>query len=241
MKPLSKEVEGEATRIREQIEEQVKSYSNEYADDTVLQRRLMWFKGVTIKPKVYFRTDAQAVNLIELLKDALGVFRSIHEDGVMPGGNTFFIKYGEILKGMYLDRLKTLFINYSSKKAGVYYKYGEILVDSLLNAYEYVYSFLDPSYEENVEKLKHDDEVKSDCLTCYNVVSGMWGNRILEASRSTRDIFIGAVEIATSLLMLKRITSMNFSENMTMATRTVEFGYHTINDQFVNYTIEKEG
>lgn len=207
-----------ANAKRESLLKMKSSMSDLAITDNSLDERLAFFSSMTIKPIIHARSKDEYYQMFSIYEDALGVFQSIHKHGVMPGGNTFMIKFGRLFKENTMNRLRDLIINHSvvaKDKSDRYMEFATDVVESLLQAYSFTYYLLvgDAEIDKVETELinRAEDEKSSDILTTYNIVTGYWDDSVVEASRTTADVFASAITMMKDMLQLKRVKL--FTEN----------------------------
>lgn len=200
--PTNPEIDAKGRRIREELIKLRDSYKQDsYEDTSGLQYRIDMFNSITMFPVISAMSDAEMYQLQTLYEDALGIFFSVHDHGVLPGANTFFIKVYRTLWERVMNRMNELLTHTEEKKKKRYLAFTEMLLDSLGSAYVYVYSFLDEDWKDHIIGLQQVYGL----LETFNVVSGRLETQVIESARTTRDVFVASLSIAKDLLMIKRI------------------------------------
>lgn len=200
--PTNPEIDAKGRKIREELIKLRDSYKQgSFEDTTGLQYRIDMFNSITMFPIISAMSDAEMYQLQTLYEDALGIFFSVHDHGVLPGANTFFIKKYRELHDRVMEVMRVLLKDTGEKQKDRYLEFTEMLLDSIFSAYTYVYSFLDEDWKERIIGLMR----VYDLLETFNVVSGRVEKQVIESARTTRDIFVASLSIAKDLLMIKRI------------------------------------
>ena len=200
--PTNPEIDKKGRAIREELIKLRDSYKQESFEDTSgLQYRIDMFNSITMFPVISAMSDAEMYQLQTLYEDALGIFFSVHDHGVLPGANTFFIKVYRTLWERVMSRMEELLTHTEEKKKKRYLAFTEMLLDSIGSAYIYVYSFLDEDWKDHIVGLQQVYGL----LETFNVVSGRLETQVIESARTTRDVFVASLSIAKDLLMIKRI------------------------------------
>ena len=167
---------------------------------------------------------------MSLYEDVLGVFQSGHNYGVMPGANTFFLKKRhEFLE--FLDKvLEGQFVECSEDYKKRYCEITREMAKSIITAYEEMYTYIDRyDWAENIYEYPRSHR---DLLDVFNVNDGEWRRNILEAARTTRDVFFGALTIAFDMMRLKRIRVNTISEFEEIIGLNKSMPYYAINGQY---------
>ena len=168
---------------------------------------------------------------MNLWDDALGVFTSVHAFGVMPGANTWFIKRYDVFEEKFESNLIHVLrqIVKNEELVKTYVKHGMALTKCIFDAYLEAYSYLDRNgYNERI----HDyaaEQGHEDLFKVYNVITGVYDSTVLEATRTTADVFIGAIAVAFDLIELKRIGIESYNEWIDVYGKNNECGFHKIN------------
>ena len=221
---------------KEKLEGMKKAYSsNAIIDDSIVER-LNRFCGLFLNTKIISRSDDEYELLMSLFEDVLGVFQSGHNYGVMPGANTFFLKKREAFM-IFLDKvLEAQFKDCSPEYKKRYDNITREMARSIITAYEEMYTYIDRhDWRDNIYEYITS---RRDLLDVFNVNDGEWRKNILEAARTTRDVFFGALTIAFDMMRLKRIRVNTISEFEEIIGLNKSMPYYTINDQNSN-NIEK--
>lgn len=201
--PSNPEIDKKGREIRESLIRTMESYSSDTTEDTTnLKYRIDMFNSISMNPVISAMSDAERFQLQTLYEDALGIFFSVHDHGVMPGANTFFIKKWETLYKDVMDIMKNkVLTNTAEKQKKKYLEFTDLLLQSIRDAYIYVYGFLDEDSSDHLYELIHTKDI----LTTFNVVTGRWEKQVIESARTTRDVFVASLSIAKDLLLIRRI------------------------------------
>lgn len=228
MKALYEEVDNRTKTKREELKQAMDAYGPEAADDTVLQDRIDMFSGLTIRPVLYSRSDSEFENINALFDDALGVFQSVHEHGVMPGANVFMIKFADEFRTNVYNRMVEQVVNYAEHKQKYYLDFTNEITEDIIDAYAYVYSFIvgKDKVSENIAKLQ---ENKENVLYSYDAVTGHWTTSVIEAARTTVDVFLGAMSIVKDMLLLRRLQVGTQNDYYSLQEVNRTYLYHPIN------------
>lgn len=197
-----------ANTKRESLLKMKSSMSDLAITDNSLDERLAFFSSMTIKPIIHARSKDEYYQMFSIYEDALGVFQSIHKHGVMPGGNTFMIKCGKLFEQNTIERLNDILVNQSTVaeyKTSNYMEFARDVITSLLQAYSFTYYLL--VGDDEIDKVEKElyDRYLSDILKTYNIVTGYWDDSVVEASRTTADVFASSVTMMKDMLQLKRV------------------------------------
>ena len=226
---------------RQEIKTLKDSYTDMSVESNVLDQRLMFFSGLTIKPTIYARGEDEYEQLFSIYEDALGVFQSVHVHGVMPGSNSYIMKVADEFRDNVVRSMRSFLsdngIDENSERWFRYMDFAQDLVTSLIVAYENIIRILVNNEEESNRVLNRYYNMlsvsKEDILSTYNVVTGNWGDKILEATRTTADVFAGSIAIAKDMLTLKRIRIIpGTRENEIAKTSNREMPLHPIYNKF---------
>ena len=202
--PATEELTARANAKRDELLELKSSLSDLSLEDNMIPERLAFFSSCTIKPMISARSKDEYTQMFSLYEDALGVFQSVHKHGVMPGGNICLLKHKDEFIENYNSMINKEFENIKNdNKRKLYLAFAECVSKSLLTAYEKSLEILTKGdYSYVISSLK--DNV-NDPLSSYDIVTGEWNHNILEASRTTADVFASAVAMMKDMLQLKRI------------------------------------
>lgn len=199
----------ERTRAkRKELIELKSAYSSTAMEASQLGSRLAFFSGVSLRAIITGRERSEHSNMWGIFQDAMGVFESIHVNGILGGSNSYFMRHHDILEKGATEAMNDIF-NRMDIQGNTLAKYQEFVAD-ILNAIKLGYAnSLYYLMGENSEYYgiyeMYSQKYKEDNLLTYNVVSDSWDTKIIEAARTTADVFAGAVAIAKDMLILKRI------------------------------------
>lgn len=207
--PTNNEHLSRAKKHREDIQALADSYADTALEENELRQRLEFFSGVTLKPTIYFRGADEGKQMFDLYEDALGVFASVHKFGVMPGANIFMIKADKTIFNKVYNAAKEEFSKrgIDGSKAELYLDFVVDLWNAVILGYENSIHLLDPDTNEANEIIKTCKESldKFDILIGFNIVTGKWTDEIVEAAKTTAEVFAGALSIAKDMLELRTI------------------------------------
>lgn len=207
--PTNNEHLARAKKHREDIQKLADSYADTALEVNELKQRLEFFSGVTLKPTIYFRGADEGKQMFDLYEDALGVFASVHKFGVMPGSNLFMIKANTACYNKICDAVIKEFDN-----RGIQHDRSEVYMDfvvdlwfSIIRGYENSIHLLDPNPDEadNIITEMTDTLGRDRILKGFNIVTGQWTEEIVEAAKTTAEVFAGALSIAKDMLELRTI------------------------------------
>lgn len=236
--PTNKDQMDRINEYKEKLESMKKAYSsNAIIDDSIVER-LNRFCGLFLNTKIISRSDDEYELLMSLYEDVLGVFQSGHNYGVMPGANTFFLKKRhEFFE--FLDKvLEGQFVECSEDYKKRYCEITREMAKSIITAYEEMYTYIDRyDWAENIYEYPRSHR---DLLDVFNVNDGEWRRNILEAARTTRDVFFGALTIAFDMMRLKRIRVNTISEFEEIIGLNKSMPYYAINEQYTINTTPKK-
>lgn len=215
--PTNNEHLSRARDHRAKIQAITDSYADTALEANELKQRLEFFSGVTLKPTIYYRGEDEAKQMFDLYEDALGVFASVHKFGVMPGANTFILKANSVISEKVLDAVAVELSrrNVSEDKHYDYMEFAKDLWSAVINGYEDAYHLLNPNKKESdaiISDLKYKHKLQSPILTGYNIVTGKWSDNIIEAAKTTAEVFAGALSIAKDMLELRTIRVIGSGE-----------------------------
>ena len=228
MKALYDEVDNRTKEKRAELKSLLDEYGPESTDDTVLQDRIDMFSGLTIRPILYFRSDSEYENLAAVFDDALGVFQSVHEHGVLPGANVFMIKYADEFRKNVYDRMVEQVATFAEDKQKLYLDFTNNITENIIDAYIYVYSFI-VGHDDIDDKVTKLQESKDDILLNYDAVTGHWVTTVIEAARTTADVFVGSISIVKDMLLLRRLQVGSQNDYYTLREANRTYPYHPIN------------
>lgn len=200
---------------RAKIQALADSYADTALEANELKQRLEFFSGVTLKPTIYFRGADEGKQLFDLYEDALGVFASVHKFGVMPGANTFILKVSTQVK----EKIQYAVVSELAKreitedKMTIYVDFAIDLWNSVVNGYAESLRLLSP--DEDMEGVitritdswsyETKTEIALPLPMIYDVVTGRWTNSVIEAAKTTAEVFAGSLSIAKDMLELRTI------------------------------------
>ena len=239
MKALYEEVDNRTKARRAELQSLLDEYGPEAADDTVLQDRIDMFSGLTIRPVLYSRSESEYENIAALFDDALGVFQSVHTHGVLPGANVFMIKYADEFIENVHNRMVEQVQTFAEDKQKLYLSFTDEITHDIIDAYIYTYSFIvgNDEIDDKVAKLQ---EAKDDILLNYDAVTGRWVTSVIEAARTTADVFLGSMSIVKDMLLLRRLQVGTQNDYYTLREVNRTYPYHPINlTSLSNETVEK--
>ena len=234
--PTNKDQMNNINEYKAKLEGMKKSYSSNAIIDDSIEERLNRFCGLFLNTKIISRSDDEYELLMSLFEDVLGVFQSGHNYGVMPGANTFFLK--KRLEFMnFLDKvLEAQFRECSPEYKKRYDNITREMANSIITSYEEMYTYIDRyDWRENIVKY----QLNEDILSVFNVNDGEWRKNILEAARTTRDVYFGALTIAFDMMRLKRIRVNTISEFEEIIGLNKSMPYYAINNEYYSKNIEK--
>lgn len=205
--PPNADVVSRANEHRNMLLEQKKTLSDYALEDNAIKERLSFFSSMTIKPYISARSKDEYAQMYSIYEDALGVFQSIHKHGVMPGGNIFILKYADELRTSVREEMEHKFAEYPENKRKSYLEFADTVVNSLIDGYWDSLALLTQGDFELVENefKTNIDKLKEDTLLSYDLVTGTWNNEIVEASRTTADVFASTLTMMKDMLQLKRV------------------------------------
>ena len=239
MKALYEEVDNRTKARRAELQSLLDEYGPEAADDTVLQDRIDMFSGLTIRPVLYSRSESEYENIAALFDDALGVFQSVHTHGVLPGANVFMIKYADEFIENVHNRMVEQVQTFAKDKQELYLSFTDEITHDIIDAYIYTYSFIvgNDEIDDKVAKLQ---EAKDDILLNYDAVTGRWVTSVIEAARTTADVFLGSMSIVKDMLLLRRLQVGTQNDYYTLREVNRTYPYHPINlTSLSNEIVEK--
>ena len=204
--PPTEELIARANAKRAELLELKSSLSDLAMEDNMIPERLAFFSSCTIKPIISARSKDEYTQMFSLYEDALGVFQSVHKHGVMPGGNISILKHLGELHVKYDEEVDKYLatINNNDKKAA-YKEFANAVYDGVSQGYQKTLSILVRDDYVNVINGLATAEPHCNELLSYDIVSGEWNEKVLEASRTTADVFASAIAMMKDMLQLKRI------------------------------------
>lgn len=209
--PPNDELAARSNAKRDELLKMKESLSDLALEDNSIPERLAFFSSMTIKPIISARSKDEYYQMFSIYEDALGVFQSIHKHGVMPGGNMFMLKFRDELHKRVMDQLDEIFVNNQNinpDRVKPYKEFAEDVVNAIELAYIRTYELLvgEKYAGEVLEYINANKEsVKENILLTYDVVTGNWGTGIVEAARTTADVFASSISMMKDMLQLKRI------------------------------------
>lgn len=242
--PYDNELIHRTREYREKIQKLADSYGDTAMESNELVQRLEFFSGVTLKPTIYFRGEDEGKQMFDLYEDALGVFVSVHKFGVMPGANLFILKAEEEIYDRVMDAFSEELDkrNVAEVKRKKYIEFADDLMRAVANGYKNSLHVLSPD---------DADRIITDIATTYNlergdgsiidsfdIVTGQWTDTVVEAAKTTAEVFAGAVSIAKDMLELRTIRVLgNGSEYNEAMDRNKEMYLHP---KYKNIKLEEE-
>ena len=205
--PATEELTARANAKRDELLELKSSLSDLSMEDNMIPERLAFFSSCTIKPIISARSKDEYTQMFSLYEDALGVFQSVHKHGVMPGGNTFLLKHQDEFHNEF-DKLVEEYLTAvkNEDKKTLYREFAKNVSSAVISGYIETLKILTRDDYETVAKgVSYDEEIQKDTLLSYDIVTGEWNKNVLEASRTTADVFASSVAMMKDMLQLKRI------------------------------------
>lgn len=238
MNPMGEELLDRIIKKREELIKMRANYSTDALESSSIEQRLDFFSGVSLKPHITCRTDDEYINMWNLYEDALGVFETIHEFGVMPGANTFVLKSIDKINNVsmftFMDMLKNKYPNTSSAKFQIYLHILDKIIKCIHEAYKEAYLMIDVDggSEERAEDYSiTKDNTKYDFIEVHDVITGNMSNTVLEAARTTADVFVGSVSMGFDMINLKRMRVNSYEEWSEVITKMNS--WHSRNDKYL--------
>lgn len=235
----SDDIKQRTIKAKDNVKEILESVRSANAITDDLKYRLDKLSSCKIQPILSFRSQDEQVELMTLLEDALGVFISSICHGVTSGGNTFFLKHIEELKESCNKEFERFFkdVDLSEAKLDLYKTCLNTLVDNIYMGYVMSYRFIcedetDDEFNQILSDYK-DMTDKESVIKSYNVITGKYSNKILEASRTTLDVFRCSLSIAKDLLTVRRLNVMNANEYSSMKVYNNAKSIHKLNETFL--------
>lgn len=205
IKPISKSGMKKLSDKRAELVKMVNNLNTEANVSTDLIKRMNYFTGLTLTPVIVSRSESEHVYYLDLVQDALGVYVSIHHFGVMGGANTFFIKRKYQFIYNVLQNMYKWTEGVEAKKRLEFLHFAEICANNVIDGYEYIYSILDSNYKDNINSYQNTIFAQDPMMT-YNIVNGHWKlGSVVEAARTTADVFSGSLTLSKDMLMIKRL------------------------------------
>ena len=218
---------------RESLFNMKKNMSDTAGFDNNIDNRINYMSGISLKPVIYVRTEDEFHNIVNLLDDALGVFISVHVHGIMPGANSWILKRITDLRENTFKEANRVISKVVQNKDLLerYVSYAIDCIDMMYNAYALAYNYID---RENAgERLEAYRTGKVPFNAVYNVITGVYDQSILEAARTTSDVFIGSLYVGFDIVDLKRIRVTNYNEWLEVTNKNKENNYHKLNADIV--------
>ena len=217
---------------RESLFNMKNNFSDTANADMNIEARINYMSGISLKPVIYVRTEDDFHNLVNLLDDALGVFQSVHVHGVMPGANSWMLKRIVALREKTFKEANRVISKVVQNKDLLerYVQYAVTCIDIIYGAYCESYTYID---RENPETRIQEYMNTKKFTEVYNVITGVYDDSILEAARTTSDVFIGSLYVGFDLLDLKRVRVTNYNEWMEVHNRNKEYNYHKSNIEHI--------
>lgn len=202
--PSTEELTARANAKRAELLELKATLSDLALEENMIAERLSFFSSCTIKPIISARSKDEYVQMFSLYEDALGVFQSIHKHGVMPGSNIFLLKHEEDLRKLFNDLIQKEFSTIANPVLRDRYNaFATDVLESLINGYKATLNILTrDDYEMVISELHNHIEPT---LESYDIVEGCWNIGVLEAARTTADVFASSVAMMKDMLQLKRV------------------------------------
>lgn len=215
---------------RESLFNMKNNFSDTANADMNIDARINYMSGISLKPVIYVRTDDDFHNFVNLLDDALGVFQSVHVHGIMPGSNSWVLKRINALREKVFKESNRVISKVVQNKDLLekYVQYAVTCTDLIYEAYKEAYRYIDrEDPEKRIDEYLNDKAFNE----VYNVITGIYDDSILEAARTTSDVFIGSLYVGFDLLDLTRVRVTNYNEWMEVHNRNKEFNYHKSNEK----------
>lgn len=232
----NKEVNNRAIKIKSKLQDILHSVESSNTNTDDLEFRIRCLTSNRLQPIIYTRTADEREELFNLLLDSQGVFISTMSHGVHGGGNTCILKHEEEFKENCLKAIKeALKDKVSEDKLEKYINHMNILTNCIIEGYKIAYKFIlreetDEFFEEVLNKYRND--YRDETTTTYNVITGKYSDKIVEAARTTADVFSCSLAIAKDMLLIDRcnITYGSISEFNTIESFNRSHFVHEIND-----------
>ncbi|MGL5316951.1 MAG: hypothetical protein ACRC92_27075 [Peptostreptococcaceae bacterium] len=230
-----------ADTIRVQLKELLDSDKTITNDN--LKYRVDMLNTSKIKPVIYGRSEDEKNELFTLMEDSLGVLQSIHVFGVMGGANTTMLKLYDEFEAKCKDSLRNILgSTINEDLLNEYLELFDDLLKSVYTGYVVAYSYIIDNTGDKLQKLL--DEYKEmglskDMLSNYNVLSGSY-NSVVEAARTTVDVFSCAISIAKDLYTIRRFNLNNQEETRNaMIAKHDKALFKPVNTRFLEETTTK--
>lgn len=189
-----------------ELKEVYESIESSNVNTDELEFRMRCLSSCRLQPIIYARTPDEREELMALLLDSQGVFISTMVHGVHGGGNTLILKHQEELRenciNTFRDALKD---KVSDTKLNLYTEGMKVLVESIIEGYKLVYRFiLKYETEDEINDIlnKYSTDYKDDTRITYNVITGIYSDKIIEAARTTMDVYSCALSVAKDILLI---------------------------------------
>ena len=204
--PSTEELIERANMKRESLLRQKETLSDLSMEEHMIPERLAFFSSMTIKPIITARSKDEYAQLFSVYEDALGVFQSVHKHGVMPGGNIFLLKHIDELYKSFKDDVNDRLRDVDPNKAIKYLEFADSVFEALIAGYfDAVRLLTKEDFDKVYDDLMNNPELREDTLMSYNIVIGKWDTNVVEASRTTADVFASAISMMKDMFQLKRI------------------------------------
>ena len=209
----NREVNQRSVNVKDRLTEVLQSVISSNTNTDELEYRIRCLSSCRLQPIIYSRTADEREELFNLLLDSQGVFISTMVHGVHGGGNTLLFKHIDEFKDNCLYELEKALSNKISDSLIQRYKDGmSILVDSIVEGYKMSYRFIlkeesDKDFEDILEK--YATSYSEDTKITYNVITGLFSDKIIEAARTTMDVFSCSLSIAKDMMLIDRC-SINY-------------------------------
>lgn len=200
-----------AKNKHKELKEVYDSIESSNVNTDELEYRMKCLSSCRLQPIIYSRTPDEREELFALLLDSQGVFISTMVHGVHGGGNTLLLKHQEeLMENSVKTFRESLEDKVSDSKLNYYTEGLKVLVDSVIEGYKLVYRFiLKYESEEEMEEIlnKYRNIYKEDTLMTYNVITGFYSDKIVEAARTTMDVFSCALSVAKDILLIQNCSN----------------------------------
>lgn len=211
-----------------------------------LEYRMRCLSSYRLQPIIYARTPDEREELMALLLDSQGVFISTMVHGVHGGGNTLIIKHqDELMENSIRVFRESLKDKISDSKLNSYIEGLKVLVNSIIEGYKLVYKFIlkyesEEEYNSIIENYKN--EYKNDTRVTYNVITGLYSDKIIEAAKTTMDVFSCGLSVAKDILLIQNCSNnyKSVAEYGSIASFNTKPVIHTINNFLINSNTKEE-
>ena len=210
-----------------------------------LEYRMRCLTSYRLQPIIYARTPDEREELMALLLDSQGVFISTMVHGVHGGGNTLIIKHqDELMENSIKTFRDSLTGKLSETKLDNYTEGLKVLVNSIVEGYKLVYKFiLKYESDEEFDAIIADymTKYKDDTRITYNVITGLYSDKIIEAAKTTMDVFSCGLSVAKDILLIQNCSNnyKSVAEYGSIASFNTKPILHSINDFLINTKEEK--